>query len=109
MSKLGHKFQVLDTIAAVGNSTAIAAATGVTLHITKVNIQLGSHSDTGTISLDDGTTAFVGPILCKDGNGAGYSFDFGEDGYRLTKGLGIRLVNGTANVSATVQIMGYKR
>ena len=97
------------SIAATGSESIIAApGTGSQTYVQKIVITLESFAATGTISITDGTTAIVGPILCKDGNGNSVVVDFGERGYPWGANKAVVLVNGTANVSARATIVGYK-
>lgn len=96
-------------LTATGSDTAIAApGAGSQIFVQKIVVAIGAHAATGTISITDGTTAIVGPILCKDGNGNGFTMDFGDRGYPWGQNKAVVLVNETANVTASATVTGYK-
>jgi hypothetical protein len=100
----GSKIVGTATIAAAGNTEIIAApAAGKRLVIEKIIMSFGTHSATGTVSVDDGTTPIIGPMVCTYTDGV--TFDFGPDGYPFGAALACRLVNATENVTARATVI----
>jgi len=106
MFKRGMDFQATGTVEAAGTAAVKAAAAGVNLTITEIDISIYAFQDTGTVALDDGTTTYFGPFLCKDGNGNHIHLSF-KDGFSWGVGKGIYLTVGTANVKARLTVKGF--
>jgi len=104
--KRGQDFQATNTIESATSVTIKAAITTCNYTITEIVISIYAFQDTGTLALNDGTTTYFGPWLCKDGNGHTIVLRF-KDGFTWGKGKAIIVTVATAAVKARVTVKGF--
>jgi hypothetical protein len=105
-TKRGQSFQDTTTIESATNATIKAAVATCNYTITEIIVSIYAFQNDGTLALNDGTTTYFGPFLCKDGNGHTIFLRF-KDGFTWGKGKAIIVTVGTSAVKARVTVKGF--
>lgn len=109
MAYPGIRFQATGTIAAVGNTSLLAAASGATHYVTKIVVTISVQTASAILSLDDGTTTYFA-WTATSGNAVHAEITFDKDNaFSWGTGKAIRLVDAGANATCHVTVMGYTK